>query len=169
MKNELYHSDIYLGEDYSDGIQHFKYIKREMKNGKWVYYYKDAEYDKAKKNYSKTKDAYNRESEAYKNTKHYKDRAYEAFKKSRNPYGDQSKNKDDAWAYAENTYLSKQQLKKKEAAKKKYDAATKKYKKVKIKSIPRRAIAKGIVATANTVSSLSAKVKKQIKKKLKIK
>lgn len=37
----IIHSDIYLGKDYSDGIRHFKYIKREMVNGKWKYYYKD--------------------------------------------------------------------------------------------------------------------------------
>jgi hypothetical protein len=46
MKDELFHSDIYLGKDFSDGIQHFKYIKREKKNGKWVYYYQDDEYEK---------------------------------------------------------------------------------------------------------------------------
>ncbi|MBO7080279.1 MAG: hypothetical protein J6W64_10890 [Bacilli bacterium] len=36
---ELYHSDKYLGADYSDELKHYKYIKREMKNGRWVYYY----------------------------------------------------------------------------------------------------------------------------------
>ena len=46
MKDEIFHSDIYLGKDFSDGIQHFKYIKREKKNGKWVYYYQDDEYEK---------------------------------------------------------------------------------------------------------------------------
>lgn len=40
-KDELFHSEIYLGQDFSDGFKHFKYIKREKKNGKWVYYYKD--------------------------------------------------------------------------------------------------------------------------------
>lgn len=39
--NELYHSDVYLGEDYSDGIKHYKYIRREKKpNGGYKYYYK---------------------------------------------------------------------------------------------------------------------------------
>ena len=37
----LYHSDEYLGEDYTDGIKHWKYIKREKRNGRWVYYYED--------------------------------------------------------------------------------------------------------------------------------
>lgn len=39
MKGELYHSNSYLGADYSDGIKHYKYIKRERINGRWVYYY----------------------------------------------------------------------------------------------------------------------------------
>lgn len=36
---ELYHSDKYLGADYSDELKHYKYIKRERINGRWVYYY----------------------------------------------------------------------------------------------------------------------------------
>lgn len=36
---ELYHSDIYLGETYNDGIKHWKYVSKQKKNGKWVYYY----------------------------------------------------------------------------------------------------------------------------------
>ena len=39
MRNNIYRSNVYLGADYSDGIQHFKYIRREKRNGKWVYYY----------------------------------------------------------------------------------------------------------------------------------
>lgn len=42
LNHELYHSDIYLGKDYSDGIKHWKYIKREKVNGRWRYYYKDS-------------------------------------------------------------------------------------------------------------------------------
>lgn len=34
------HSDTYLGADFSDGLKHWKYIKKEKKaNGKWRYYY----------------------------------------------------------------------------------------------------------------------------------
>lgn len=53
-KEELFHSDTYLGQDFSDGIKHFKYIKREKVNGKWRYYYKDAALDKieSRKNYN---------------------------------------------------------------------------------------------------------------------
>ena len=39
-KNSLYHSDTYLGADYSDGIKHWKYIRKyKGKNGKWRYVY----------------------------------------------------------------------------------------------------------------------------------
>lgn len=48
-EDELYHSDTYLGEDYTDGIHHWKYIKRERINGKWRYYYKDDKLDSLKK------------------------------------------------------------------------------------------------------------------------
>ena len=44
---ELFHSDVYLGQEYSDGLRHFKYLKRERKNGKWVYYYSNEELKKA--------------------------------------------------------------------------------------------------------------------------
>lgn len=66
MKNELYHSDTYLGEDYSDGIRHFKYVKKEKRNGRWVYYYSDAEYEKAKREYNNAKKDYNKASSEYK-------------------------------------------------------------------------------------------------------
>lgn len=47
--NVLFHSDTYLGEDYvSSNLKHWKYIKKEKKNGRWVYYYTDAELEKAK-------------------------------------------------------------------------------------------------------------------------
>ena len=59
MDNEkLYHSDIYLGEVYDDGIKHWKYIKKEKKNGRWVYYYHHDEYENSKKDYGKKFEAY---------------------------------------------------------------------------------------------------------------
>lgn len=48
-KSELYHSDVYLGKDFSDGIRHWKYIKRKKKNGHWVYYYNDDNLNSLKK------------------------------------------------------------------------------------------------------------------------
>lgn len=35
----LVHSDQFLGTEFSDELYHWKYIKREKKNGKWVYTY----------------------------------------------------------------------------------------------------------------------------------
>lgn len=42
----LMHSDTYLGLDFSNDLAHWKYIKKERKNGRWVYYYKDEALDK---------------------------------------------------------------------------------------------------------------------------
>jgi hypothetical protein len=42
--------------EHSDGeLMHWKYIKREKKNGKWIYFYRDSKYEKAKRNYETTK------------------------------------------------------------------------------------------------------------------
>lgn len=61
LKNELQHSDIYLGTDYDDGIRHWKYIKKEKgKNGKWIYYYKlknPHTKEVSTKEFTKTKDS----------------------------------------------------------------------------------------------------------------
>lgn len=35
----LFHSDTFLGNEFSDEMYHWKYIKREKVNGKWRYYY----------------------------------------------------------------------------------------------------------------------------------
>lgn len=41
--NELYHSDTYLGEDFSDGVYHWKYLdKIKLPKGKWRYIYERA-------------------------------------------------------------------------------------------------------------------------------
>lgn len=53
-ETELYHSGTYLGKDYSDGIKHWKYIKKETVNGKTKYYYDDP--SKAAKKYKKEMD-----------------------------------------------------------------------------------------------------------------
>lgn len=46
--DELYHSlksRYYMAVDNSEYLQHFKYVKREKKNSRWVYYY-DTDLDK---------------------------------------------------------------------------------------------------------------------------
>ena len=42
-EHELYHSDVYLGKDYSDGIRHYKYIRKYQKNGKTYYVYDNSQ------------------------------------------------------------------------------------------------------------------------------
>lgn len=39
MKKELYHSERYLGQEFSDELYHWKYLSRKRKNGRWVYTY----------------------------------------------------------------------------------------------------------------------------------
>lgn len=51
-ENELYHSTIYLGTDFSDGIRHWKYVKKVRKNGRWVYYYHDPDREKIHTDYT---------------------------------------------------------------------------------------------------------------------
>lgn len=42
--DSLFHSDIFLGDEFDDEMYHWKYIKKKRVNGKWRYYYdvKDA-------------------------------------------------------------------------------------------------------------------------------
>lgn len=40
--DELFHSDLFLGSEFSDELYHWKYVKKKKVNGKWRYYY-DAE------------------------------------------------------------------------------------------------------------------------------
>lgn len=41
---ELFHSDVYLGQEYSDGLKHYKYLKKvKSANGKWRYIYDETE------------------------------------------------------------------------------------------------------------------------------
>lgn len=35
----LFHSDTFLGDEFSDEMYHWKYIKKKKVNGKWRYYY----------------------------------------------------------------------------------------------------------------------------------
>lgn len=61
--DELFHSDEYLGEEFDDGLHHWKYIKREKVNGKWRYYYDDSklrDFTKGTTKTSKTTDEYDR-------------------------------------------------------------------------------------------------------------
>ena len=68
MNNELFHSSVYYGKDFSDGLHHYKYVKRYKKNGKWRYIYdymltgkgykREAE-EASKRKISKSNEAFN--------------------------------------------------------------------------------------------------------------
>ena len=58
MEQELYHSEIYLGQEFSDELYHWKYLSRKRKNGRWVYTYKNQDYAKAKNNLDKAERDY---------------------------------------------------------------------------------------------------------------
>jgi hypothetical protein len=45
-EEELFHSDTFLGDEFSDEMYHWKYIKKKKVNGKWRYYYDTTELDK---------------------------------------------------------------------------------------------------------------------------
>lgn len=44
--NELFHSSSFLGEEFSDELYHWKYIRKEKVRGKWKYYYKKSPAEK---------------------------------------------------------------------------------------------------------------------------
>ena len=140
-KNELFHSDTYLGQDFSDGVRHFKYIKREKVNGKWRYYYKDDKLNAlAKKNET------NRAAITYENKKRgYGNSSGIYFKAKGKDVNDPTYNKlaDDVW---ESQF-------KYGRAKKKSDKRKKIYDKTAIKAL-------------NAVSNASYKGKKAIQKQL---
>ena len=43
MSNKLYHSDIYLGQDFSDGLKHYKYLRKVKTSYGWRYIYDESE------------------------------------------------------------------------------------------------------------------------------
>lgn len=147
-EENLYHSDTYLGEDYSDGIKHWKYVKKETINGKTRYYYSDAEYENAIKDYYKAKSDY---SAAYIN----KNRAYENYQKTRSKESNNVLNKGaKALDVADVNIriarkLSDEADKKYKSASVEYDKAYTKYQNTTIKTFARRTIATGVAAVMN--------------------
>lgn len=143
MATELYHSDTYLGKDYSDGIRHFKYIKRVRKNGRWVYYYQNDTLDTLEKNMNRAKVR----QQVVDNKAKLKDpQAYSDYKERRVVYND-------------NKY-GKSMMNAEKAARR----AVFEYKLEKVVTAPTRAIAKGTAAAANAISKLMQKLKKKLKK-----
>lgn len=150
-KNELYHSSVYLGLDYTDGIRHWKYIKKERVNGKWRYYYSDAEYNQMKKEYELAAKNY---KQSEKNLFSVNDKNISVHNSKNSTL--EAKNRADI--------ALQKAYKKYEAAGKRYMLAEKKWKKVKMKTAPRRVVAKGASAVANALTKLKKKITTKINK-----
>lgn len=135
--SSLYHSDTYLGDDYTDGIKHYKYLYKEVRNGHNYYVYKDDEMKKARR----------------------------AANKQFNKYGDVSyqdkdgnyvhKYKDGSTLTSYGRYNPKYKQSKKDAAleknNKKAIRMKSNYNTQKIKDIPKRIHAKGIAAVSRMI------------------
>lgn len=151
---------IYTGRELvsENELMHWKYVKREKKNGRWVYYYNDREYEKAKKA--------NETAQKELNTQAYRTGAAKANytinrelydKRHGSAIGGRSLSKSEAKEFSE---ISKRQSKyiseanKLDSAEKKAKKASKKYKKVSLKTLPRRTAAKGAAAVMNVLSKL---------------
>lgn len=153
MKSELYHSGTYLGKDYSDGIKHWKYVKKERVNGKWRYYYADEEYENALKEYNRSKLALGEYEDAYRKSNSKATELESRYKLSK-AFKNDKKIQNDAYykAKAERSLSDKFQKKYSEARANGIRAANN-YENVKIKTATRRTIAKGIAAVANFFSN----------------
>lgn len=147
--DKLFHSDVYLGQDFSDGIKHWKYIKRERRNGRWVYYYEDAKADslnqkraEAESNYYKTM------SKSYHSSDENVRAAARRYENTKGKGG----------LYVGDKQIST--LRKLESAEKKHHKAHAKWRNHMFITAPTRALAKGAVGIANTASSIGQKIKK---------
>ena len=180
---ELFHSDVYLGQDFSDGIRHWKYIKREMVNGRWKYYYKDDAYDKANSKFKSATNKYltnqNKIDKILKDEKEvlnknqYNNALIERYNSS-GLIGKMALRKKTMAAAKSNKELKQKQ----QTAYKEYEKADKESKKAldeaktaekernkaKNKDKARKALAKGGIKVANAASEASYKTKKSIAK-----
>ena len=176
--NVLYHSDVYLGQDYSNGIQHWKYMKREWKNGRWVYYYKDAALDKAKSKENIMRKKYNAASkkvdaafdkEGKTGSKLLGSKLDYAFNKDKFIKGKISKKRldKDTKSYDAAVSERKKAVAERSVAGDNYHKATVNTKFTEQKDKVRKTLAKGAIKVANAQSEAGQKIKKRVTKALK--
>lgn len=180
---ELFHSDTYLGQDFSDGIRHFKYIKREMVNGRWRYYYKDDAYDKAKANAQAASDRWNSAKNRMAQLEKANEKGNEQIEKNNDVIrkynrsgviGKIVRGKKVKAASKSNDKISKQQREYQSEYSKEYEKSRKamyevenaQYEQHKAynKDKARKVAAKAGVAVANAASATGYSIKKQAKK-----
>lgn len=147
--NEIYHSDTYLGKDFSDGIKHWKYIRRERRNGRWVYFYKNDVDQKMRNdmsNYHTNMNYYNRM------TKYAKDDAEKAL------------NSGNYKKYSDYTLKKGEYSTKANEEERKYNAAKEQYNKYRKKTAVSRTVSKLTAAVLNMASASVYKGKNILKK-----
>lgn len=149
----VYESSYKKTPVYGDTLMHWKYIKRERKNGRWVYYYNDSEYQDAKKKHDAYKKGYERARMnmiASQANVVANERLYEENGHARQTKEAIQRHKVKAFEYARNYELAGER----------YVKVKKEYQAVKIKTLVPRIIAKGAVKIANLLSKLTPKKKK---------
>ena len=133
--SSLYHSDTYLGNDYTDGIKHYKYLYKEVRNGHNYYVYKDDEMRKAGR-------VANRQLKKYGNISYY------------NKRGEHVQHYPGGTTTSGPGSMYYKQSKKDAMKEKKYNKAIRTYQKhtiQKLKDVPKRIHAKGIAAVSRMI------------------
>lgn len=133
--SSLYHSDTYLGNDYTDGIKHYKYLYKEVKNGHTYYVYNDSEQRKAR-------------AAANKQWNKYKDKEY-VDKEGWHHNKDGSRDK--MYINGESVYKRTKKDAKIEKDYNKGKRMRQEYFKQSIKDVPKRIHAKGIAAVSRMI------------------
>lgn len=136
---ELIHSDVYLGQEYSDGFKHYRYLKKiKSPSGKWRYIYDESELKAEEKKINALK----KSRDALRD----KDGDYSYVNKD----GDSViKTKDGATITVGSLSANRKQSAKDKAKEKLYyevDKKDKKHRKQKLKDIPKRVVSRGIGA-----------------------
>ena len=138
--NSLYHSDVYLGEDFSDGFKHYKYLRKYVKNGHTYYVYDESQLKAHERKYEKAAD--------YINNTSYKDEHGDiTFHRVDTKTGTRSTTRIGALSNSPRTQKDIDTEKKVNRA---LDYMEK-HSKQKIKDIPRRIHAKGIAAISRMI------------------
>lgn len=141
--NGLYHSDTYLGQDYSDGIRHYKYLKKiKTSSGKWRYIYDESELKKAQKEIDRLKgvrtklsdkDGYLRYIDKDGNSVYKKDNITMTF------YGNSKRTKADEYKEGLDNKIRKKETM---------------HARQKVKDIPKRLISRGIGAVSKLLMNI---------------
>lgn len=141
---------FYKGQMYrTDELKHWKYVKREKKNGKWVYYYDDSELKEAK---AKEKRAMTYQLRSVADVVGAKD-------------ADSRKANGAVGYVSANTQQKRYMMKYNE---KQHDVAVKNLNRVTIKHLAVAPIAKGAAYIANLFSGIGKKKKKGSRIKVKV-